>query len=335
MKTLSFPSVIEANDYELQNAVQNLINGLKIYHNEDGYLVGNLALDEGLAPHKIVNSSPDEVDYQVLAKTSLLLMSQHINSPVTLTVGFPYATYQRNMVKAQEYFKGEHEILHETYSFNRSKKNKVRVEVEKVEVIPEIIGCGLSLRHDRKFGDRFFVASCGYGTFEGGLINSNGIVERTLISTHGMRYAVNLTMRELRKHYNLGLRTEHQFDSSFQQGYIIIDRKRIDITELRKKFVHQYFTEVIAPALRNAWSDDDFLHSSNLVLTGGGAMLDELSSCFRSEFDGVLNVEIADDPLTRAAHGYMIWSSKNSSNIETSVGLDIGNANTVLSYYSE
>jgi len=56
-KTYTFPSVFEGNNTDLRNVSPDLINGLKVYHNGDGYVIGNLALTEGVSPHKNINSA--------------------------------------------------------------------------------------------------------------------------------------------------------------------------------------------------------------------------------------------------------------------------------------
>lgn len=332
MKSVLFPSVIENHDYALQSAINNLVDGIKIHLNGNQYIVGNLALEEGVSPHKIVNANPTDVDYQVLAQSGLLLLSQYMKVPVTLTVGFPYATYKANQDAATKYFKGKHDVMFDTFSFGKVRSNKVSVEVDRVEVIPEILGCSLAIRNSRKGSPDFFVVSVGYGTFEACLTNKNGITERTLISGPGIRYAINLAMRELKKQYYLDLRTEHQFDKNFQMGKIFINRKPHDISEIRKKAIQSYYTEIISPLLRNVWKDDDFMHSNLLFLTGGGALYPDLLDCFKAEFEGILETSIVDDPTTSASRGYAIWSHRINDDKNSAAGLDIGNAQTVLSF---
>ncbi|GMU86004.1 MAG: hypothetical protein AMXMBFR48_12460 [Ignavibacteriales bacterium] len=333
MKSVLFPSVIENHDNALQSAINNLVDGIKIHQNGSQYIVGNLALEEGVSPHKIVNANPLDTDYQVLAGSGLLLLSQYKKAPVTLTVGFPYATYKANQDAAIQYFKGKHDIMFDTFSFGKTRTNKVAVEVDRVEVIPEILGCSLAIRNERKGSPEFFVVSIGYGTFEACLTNKNGITERTLISGPGIRYAINQAMRELKKQYYLDLRTEHQFDKNFQLGKIIINRRPHDISEIRSKAIQSYYDEIISPSLRNVWKDDDFMHTNLLFLTGGGSLYPELLECFKKEFGGILETSLVDDPTTSASRGYAIWSNRINDDKSVAAGMDIGNAQTVVTFF--
>src|SRR6201989_20448 len=90
----SFSSLIENNNSSLNNTSSDLLNGLKVFHNNQWYICGNLALNEGLAPHKLLNSSPEDLDYQLLVKAAMLLVTEDVEHPVTITTGFPYATYR-------------------------------------------------------------------------------------------------------------------------------------------------------------------------------------------------------------------------------------------------
>ena len=101
----SFPSLIEINNTVLSQTSKDLLHGLKIQHNDKWYICGDLALNEGQLPHKLINSSPDDIDYQLLAKASILLAQDKIEQPLTITTGFPYSTYYIYRDKAVEFFK--------------------------------------------------------------------------------------------------------------------------------------------------------------------------------------------------------------------------------------
>ncbi|GJQ63589.1 MAG: hypothetical protein SCALA702_26420 [Melioribacteraceae bacterium] len=335
MKSLLFPSVLEKHNDELKNLSSNLIQSLKVYHEDTGYVVGELAMVEGKSPHKIVNSSPDDKDYQVLAKSSLVVLNKIINQPLILTVGFPYSTYQIFREDAANFFKGKHEVKHDIFTLGKNKGQNVGIEVESVEVIPEIIGCSLAVRSKKKVKGGCFVVNIGYGTFEACLTNDYGIVDRTVISRPGIRYAIDTAMRELSQKNYLGLRTEHQFDSSFQKGSIILSRKKIDLAPVRKNVLRKYFEEIISPAIRNTWQDDDFSISSDLYIAGGGAHYEDLIDYFREEFGDFLNIEVIDDPQYAVSQGYCYRSYRLSDDKSRSVGIDIGNAQTVISFYDE
>ncbi len=57
-KTKTLPSVFEASNAELVDVSDSLLTGLKIGHNGRSYVVGELALLEGNAPHKGINNAP-------------------------------------------------------------------------------------------------------------------------------------------------------------------------------------------------------------------------------------------------------------------------------------
>ena len=93
-KTYTFPSVFESNNTDLRNVSPDLINGLKVTHNGEGYVLGNLALTEGVSPHRNINAAPDELDYSLLLKSGLLIANQKLGNPLTITTGFPFSTFQ-------------------------------------------------------------------------------------------------------------------------------------------------------------------------------------------------------------------------------------------------
>src|SRR4051812_49141298 len=200
-KSQSFSSLLEVNNANLANTSSELINGLKLLHENQWYICGNLALTEGEFPHKAINSSPADIDYQLLINAALLLVSDKVDQPITLTVGFPYGTYHIYKEKAINYLKRSHKVEHDAsvYSSNGVKKTAV-VEIADVDVVPEIVGCTIALRKgEEKAEGSFFVLSCGFGTFESVLSTDDGIIEQTMISTHGLKYAINILLKELEK----------------------------------------------------------------------------------------------------------------------------------------
>ena len=101
-KTYTFPSVFEGNNTDLRNVSPDLINGLKIYHNGEGYVVGNLALTEGVSPHRNINSAPDELDYHLLLKSDMLIANQKLGNPLNAFNRIPilyFSTLQRDCIK--------------------------------------------------------------------------------------------------------------------------------------------------------------------------------------------------------------------------------------------
>lgn len=84
-----------------------------------------------------------------------------------------------------------------------------------------------------------FVVSIGFGTMEIGLSTDNGFIQRTFNSGPGVRYAISSAMKMLQENYYLGLRTEHQFDDAFHKGIITLNRKRIDLSEVKKESLQE------------------------------------------------------------------------------------------------
>ncbi|NVJ46568.1 MAG: hypothetical protein HWE07_05550, partial [Cytophagia bacterium] len=270
-KTYTFPSVIEGNNTDLKNVSPDLINGLKIFHDGEGYVIGNLALTEGVSPHRNINSAPDELDYNLLLKSGLLLANQKLGNPLTITTGFPFSTFQLYKEQATGQINANHIIDYDAATYGGGTRKNVQVEIDGVQVIPEVIGCSIALRKGvQKASGNFFVMSLGYGTLEGLLSTEGGIVQRTSLSTYGLRYAVNLLEKELAKTHYLELKTEHQIDVAFQKGVIFLNRKRIDITSQRDKAIRQYYEDVVSPAMRKAFNDNDFTMSHKMFLAGGG-----------------------------------------------------------------
>ncbi|HRR08653.1 MAG TPA: hypothetical protein PLO56_08155 [Rhodothermales bacterium] len=335
--TYPFPSVYETHNGDLVNVASDLLQGMKIYSDQTGYIIGQLALSEGINPHKAINSSPHELDYRLLVQSGLLLASSLSDEPIVLTSGFPFSTYNMNRQAAIDFITGTHRIEYAPSTFGGSTRQFRSVAVAKTEIIPEIYGCVKAARNSDEFRDKpFFMVSLGYGTFEACLSNKSGIVQRTMISAQGIRYAVDDCMKELSKSYYLGLRTEHQFDVAFQSGSTMLNRKRIDITEIRKLVLKRYFRNVIASAIRNLWTDEDYGKADTLVIAGGGALYSDLMDSFDEEYGDTLNIRILDDPLTAASRGYCIHSVEVTGDQNSvAVGLDIGNANTVVTIYSD
>lgn len=330
MKTFVFPSVIESHNTELRNVAQDLLHGLKIYENDTGYIIGDLALSEGAAPHKAINSSPHELDYRLLLKAGVLMASTEVDEPLVLTTGFPFSTFQMNRQRAVDTIGKNQKIVFDTMPYGGRDQQMRTVLVNKIDVLPEVVGCIIGLRNaEQQQRGSFFVMSLGYGTVEGCLSTEGGIVQRTMVSVSGIRHAVELATRELMQTHYLGMRTEHQLDVAFHEGHLVADRQRIDVTEIRRRALERYYEDVISPALRNTWTDTDFSRASTLVLAGGGSQYPELVDRFRDEFEEIFKVEVPEDPITLASRGYCMRSvSLAGGNKAVAVGLDIGNAHT-------
>jgi len=334
--TQSFSSLIEANNSALNNTSADLLNGMKILHDNQWYICGNLALNEGQSPHKLINSSPNDLDYQLLVKAALLLIAESVEQPVTITTGFPYATYRIYKDIAIEQLKKSHMIEYDSSTFGGSGKKTVMLDIKNVDVIPEIVACSIALRKgEEKASGNFFILSCGFGTFESVLSMDSGVVEQTMISTHGLRYAINYMINELSKNHYLGFRTAHTLDEAFQRGYLFIDKKNIDVREIRKNALKSYYNEVISPNLRNVITDKNLTKANKVYLCGGGMYYQDLIECFKNEFGEIVQLEVVSDPASLASKGYTLNSQRVSGGLKNaSVGMDIGNSTTVVTRFS-
>jgi len=332
----SFSSLIENNNSALNNTAADVLNGMKILHDNQWYICGNLALNEGQAPHKLINSSPADLDYQLLVKAALLLVAESVEQPVTITTGFPYATYRIYKDIAAEQLKKSHMIEYDSSTFGGSGKKTVILDVKNVDVIPEIVGCSIALRKgEENASGNFFILSCGFGTFESVLSMDSGVVEQTMISTHGLRYAINFMINELSKSHYLGFRTAHTLDEAFQKGYLYIDKKNVDVREIRKNALRSYYSEVISPNLRNVITDKTLTKANKIYLCGGGMYYQDLIDCFKAEFGEIAQLEIVSDPAALASKGYTLNSLRVSGGLKNaSIGLDIGNSTTVVTRIS-
>jgi hypothetical protein len=329
-----FPSVYESTRSDLSGVSSDLISGLKIDYNDESYMIGELALQEGLSPHRLINCAPGELDYDILFRAALLLAKEKAGNDFSMTTGFPFEMYQMHNDTAKQRLTKSFDVLYDssTYSSNgRSGKQAATIQVQSVDVIPEIAGSIIALRYgDFQEDEDFFVVSLGYGSMEGVVSTEKGIIRRTATSTHGLRYAVNMLKEELQKEYYLGFKTEHQLNVAFQNGKINVDKRTVDLTAIRRKVLKSYFENIIRPALSNSFQDSDFASCSKLYLVGGGAYFNELTNLITEEYDGILNVVVPDNPEQMAVTGYCLNSAMQFENEGVSVGIDMGNANTLV-----
>lgn len=339
-RSFVIPSVFEENSTEYHKVAENFVDGIKLTDLKGrDYLVGNLALREGNAPHKLINSSSNELDYQIMAIAGLTLATMGRYSKLVVTTGFPFTTFQSYRKEAQDFLLNHFDVSFDSRTFGGTKIEKSSFNVNSVEITTEIEGCIKTIRDSGQLEkNNFFIASLGYGTFE--LVNSlpKGIIQRTAYSSKGLHYAIDLVETELKKSYYLNLRTEQQMEKAFQRGVIILDRKRINLKDLRIKALTSYYNEVISPAIRRKFSNEDLINTDRMYLVGGGAMYPELVEMFKNEFRNVLEIIDYPDPYLCAAKGYCLQSvarAKSDGDIESRsntayVGLDVGNSNTVV-----
>lgn len=357
VKTLTFPSVYEATIREYYTSNDPILGFSKIKFEGMDYMIGIQALNEGVSPNKYINASPSETDYKLIAQSALLLASDMCTSiaktakmpKLCITAGFPYATFQLNRDLAKEYLQTENMI---TY-FVASDKGDIKTEqklipIANVNVIPEVLGCDYAIRKGAQPVDgNYIVISLGYGTCEGALSTPQGLVNRTIFSTHGLSYAVDIFGQELVKNTNIGIKNEHQLDQIFVKGFTYAERKHKDLTKEKRTAIEIYFKNIIMPALRKFISDNDVENATSVYLAGGGAYNEELITLFREEFGDACNVIVPENPERMASIGYSLYSKLNSNYEESKisedgfyitdkggvafVGIDIGNANTCVS----
>ena len=355
-KTLSFPSVYEATVQEYYTSNDPILGFSKIKFDGIDYIVGIQALNEGTSPHKTINSSPSGNEYKLIGQSALVLASniylensKSLNFPkISLTVGFPYATFQFNRDAAVEYLKSESTITYYKSDERGNLASEQRlIPIANVNVIPEIMGCDYSIRNgETPIDGNFIIISLGYGTCEGALSTPNGLVNRTIFSTHGLSYAVKIFSQELNKNTFMHLKTEHQIDQIFVKGFTFVDRKLKKLGEEKKMALCLYYKNVISPTISKYISDGDFENSNQIILAGGGAYCTDLIDLFNEEFGNICKISVASQPEFCASVGYAIYSKHSKKNQENEmgsdnfyfadnavayVGIDIGNANTCVS----
>lgn len=355
----TFPSVYEMTLFSNDSFNDEEGSGSSFlrYNNYD-YSVGTSALNDGISPNKIINASPYDDDYKIITQAAMLKIVSMIREKakngevpkITLTTGFPFATFQNNINEAIEYFSGEKTLLSAKIDVAGSVKTEQNLlNIDSVYVIPELQGCDVSLRASEiNKDDVVAIISLGFGTCEGAISNSSGIVPRTSFSTHGLSYPVKIFSQELSRESYLGLKNEHQLDKIFSKGCIYINRKKKELASHRKKALTLYYKNVISPILKKYFRDEDFEECSKIVLVGGGANYHDLAELFREEFDSILEIYVPKSPENIASTGYAIYSklmtqkaeksnryySLNSNVYNAFVGLDVGNANTNISVCS-
>ena len=73
--------------------------------------------------------------------------------------------------------------------------------------------------------------------------------------------------------------------------------------------------------------------AKKIILVGGGSLYTELQEMFFKEFGSILEVSVQNEPTLCAAKGYCLHSRAHAEGYNAlSVGVDIGNANTILAF---
>jgi len=333
-KFSSIPSVIERHDKPLTQLTASLEKRIQLFDAGAGFLVGDVALSQGQVPYRNINSSPSDLDYQLLAKAGLLLASGAKSGELVVTTGFPSAVFDLFKLQAEKFFSVRDVIIEYNSDTLNGGRSRVQLTISHLEVMSEILGCINAIRKGPLADDgNFFILSLGYGTCETALSTAEGPISRTCTSVPGLRHAVNTLHDELNTSYYLSMKNEHMINQSFQRGDIVIGRKRMNLLNARSTHLASYYNEVLSPAMRKAFMDIDFEKADRLYLVGGGALYPELVGHFQQEFEGVLDVIVPEGANNFASLGYFLrsalWCGPN--HIERAIGLDVGNAYTVIS----
>lgn len=328
-----FPSVFESTRAQLNGVSNNLLEGLKLEYNDESYIVGELALKEGLSPHRLINCAPGELDFEVLFRAALLLAQSKAGSNISLTMGFPFEMFQLHKDSAKQKLTRSYEIMYDNTTYRRgdnSGRQTVSVNVENVYIIPEVAGGIIALRHgELAEQDDFFILSLGYGSMEGVVSSKSGIIRRTATSARGIRYAINLMKEELQKNHYLGFKTEHQLNAAFRNGRININKRMVDLSSIRQRVLKTYYQNIIHPALESAFQDTDYESCSKMYVIGGGAHFNDLTRLISEQYEGIVDVQIPSEPEKMAVKGFCINTSRQAGQ-GTPVGLDMGNAHTLV-----
>lgn len=340
-KHFIIPSVFEETTVDLNNVADKILDGLKIVDFEGkDYLVGNLALREGISPHRLLNTSVDEIDYKLMALTGLMVATMGRFSKFVLTTGLPFSNYLPYRSSAEKFLKDDFSVTFDPRPFGGGNRiEKANFQVTHVDVITELEGCIKTIRDSvQQESGNFLIGSIGFGTLDIALSTPKGIIRRTAHSAKGLNYAVNHVANVLSKDHYLNLLTEKQIERAFQQGLIVLGRKRINLQDIRQKALNTYYNEVVYPAIMRNITDEDYQNTNKFYLVGGGSLYPELVDRFRDEYGSFLEIIVPPDPVLCAAKGYCLNSlakEKQISNYEDKestlfVGLDIGNSNTIV-----
>lgn len=334
MKFYNIPSVIEHSNQPLLLQPKIEERQIELHEDHHTYLIGDLALTEGLSPYRNINSSPEDLDYQLLAKSGILMALSGASGEVAITTGFPYTTYEFYKQQAIKFFSERDLFIDYTagsYDGIHNTKKHMQVTVKHIDVMPEIMGCINGIRNGvTAEKGNFFIISLGYGTCETGLCVGGNLVTRTCMSVPGLRYAVNGMKNELSRQFNLGTKNEHMINQNFQQGSIVLNRKKKDLVEMKRAQIDSYFNDIISPTLKKAFTDADFEKADRIYLVGGGSLYPQLVELFKAEFEDVLKVIVPENAAQIASIGYYMRSAKwcGPGLADQAIGLDIGNAYT-------
>ena len=332
MNITGFTSLLETSYGKIPVASSNLLNGIRIKHGDSWYLVGTACRDLGRNPHRLVNASPEDIDFQVLLNAALLFSCKNASDTICLSLGFPFVVFNQyrdglEKLLSQKNFVIEYDTS--TYIKDGEIKKKI-IEVEKFEVIPELAACVIGLKRHYKIPEKnFLMISLGFGTSEMGLVTEDGLNKRTILSIPGIVRCIQNLRDELEKNNNTGFITDHQLDEAFIRGSIILNRKTIDLVHIRKNILTSFYKEYISDTIKSKISDRDFEKIEKIYVCGGGVNYAQLQELFISEFNSFIPIEFVKEPEYLAATGYYHNALRLADSADvTSVGIDLGNSST-------
>ena len=334
MKTNGFTSLLESSYGKTTLSSVSLINGLRVKHNDSWYLVGQACKNMGRNPHRLVNASPDEIDYHVLLNAALLFCSKNSAERINLTLGFPYSTYNMYKGMAEKLLaKKAFMVEYDTAMYRKDGIiEKKLLEIDNFEVIPELVACVIALKKTFKVAEEnFLIISLGFGTTEIGVVAAGGLNKRTIISVPGIMQCIKHLRDELEKENITGFMTDHQLDDSFVKGSVVLNRTTVNLTHIRTRILKSFYKEYISDTIRSIISDRDFERIEKIYVCGGGVHYQDLQDAFKAEFDKIVGVEFINEPDTLASIGYYHNSVRLTNGPSAiPVGIDLGNSSTYI-----
>lgn len=120
-------------------------------------------------------------------------------------------------------------------------------------------------------------------------------------------------------------------DEAFQKGYTVLNRKNVDLREIRRNVLRSYYNEVISSNLRNVIADANLMKTNKVYLCGSAMFYQNLVECFKNEMSEIAQLEFVIDSASVANKGYTLNSLRFSGcRKQSSVGLGISNSTTIL-----
>jgi hypothetical protein len=78
------------------------------------------------------------------------------------------------------------------------------------------------------------------------------------------------------------------------------------------------------------------MKTNKIYLCGGGLYYNDLVDCFNQEFGDIAQLHFVADPASLAGKGYALNSLRKTGGLkQAAVGIDIGNATTVVVNFKE